>query len=41
MFQLKAIYKVVKGYFAEVERLTRLGAVHEGAVARRSPICCA
>ena len=33
MFQLKATHKVVKDYFAEVDRLTLLGAVHEGAVA--------
>ena len=33
MFQLKATHKVVKDYFAEVERLTQLGAEHEGAVA--------
>ena len=33
MFQLKATYKVVKDYFDEVESLTQLGAVHEGAVA--------
>ena len=33
MFQLKATHKVVKDYFAEVERLAQLGAVHEGAVA--------
>ncbi len=33
MFQLKATHKVVKDYFAEINRLTRLGLVHEGAVA--------
>ncbi len=33
MFQLKATHKVVKDYFAEVNRLTRLGLVYEGAVA--------
>ncbi|MDE0630788.1 MAG: N-6 DNA methylase [Caldilineaceae bacterium] len=33
MFQLKATHKVVKDYFAEIHRLTQLGAVHEGAVA--------
>ena len=33
MFQLNATHKVVKDYFAEVDRLTLLGAVHEGAVA--------
>ena len=33
MFQLKATHKVVKDYFAEVQNLTKLGAVHEGAVA--------
>ena len=33
MFQLKATHKVVKDYFAEVNRLAQLGAVHEGAVA--------
>ena len=33
MFQLKPTHKVVKDYFAEVHRLTQLGAVHEGAVA--------
>ncbi len=33
MFQLKATHKVVKDYFAEVHKLTQLGAVHEGAVA--------
>ena len=33
MFQLKATHKVVRDYFAEVDKLTQLGAVHEGAVA--------
>ncbi|MXY95511.1 MAG: DEAD/DEAH box helicase [Caldilineaceae bacterium SB0670_bin_27] len=33
MFQLKARHKIVKDYFAEIHRLTQLGAVHEGAVA--------
>ena len=33
MFQLKPTHKVVKDYFAEVHKLTQLGAVHEGAVA--------
>ena len=33
MFQLKSTHKVVKDYFAEIHRLTQLGAVHEGAVA--------
>jgi len=33
MFQLKATHKVVKDYFAEVQKLIQLGAVHEGAVA--------
>ena len=33
MFQLKSTHKVVKDYFAEVHKLTQLGAVHEGAVA--------
>ena len=33
MFQLKSTHKVVKDYFAEVHKLTLLGAVHEGAVA--------
>ncbi len=33
MFQLKATHKVVKDYFAEINRLTQLGLVHEGAVA--------
>ena len=33
MFRLKSTHKVVKEYFAEVHRLTQLGAVHEGAVA--------
>lgn len=33
MFQLKPTHKIVKDYFAEVRRLTQLGAVHEGAVA--------
>ena len=33
MFQLKPTHKVVRVYFAEVERLALLGAVHEGAVA--------
>ncbi len=33
MFRLKSRHKVVKDYFAEVNRLTQLGAVHEGAVA--------
>ena len=33
MFQLKPTHKVVKCYFAEVHRLTQLGAVHEGAFA--------
>ena len=33
MFRLKSRHKVVKDYFAEVHKLTQLGAVHEGAVA--------
>ena len=33
MFQLKPTHQVVKDYFAEVHKLTQLGAVHEGAVA--------
>ena len=33
MFRLKPTHKVVKDYFAEVHKLTQLGAVHEGAVA--------
>ncbi len=33
MFQLKPTHKVVKDYFAEIHKLTQLGAVHEGAVA--------
>ena len=33
MFQLKATHKVVRDYFAELNTLTRLGEVHEGAVA--------
>ena len=33
MYQLKPTHKVVKDYFAEVHKLTQLGAVHEGAVA--------
>ena len=33
MFQLKPTHKVVKDYFAEVQKLAQLGAVHEGAVA--------
>lgn len=33
MFQLKPTHKVVRDYFAEIHKLTQLGAVHEGAVA--------
>ena len=33
MFRLKPTHKVVKDYYAEVHKLTQLGAVHEGAVA--------